>query len=102
MPRYIFAYHGGSAPESPEEGEKIIQKWQAWIESNGAAMIDPGNPVGISKTVSADGVADNGGVNPLMGYSIVESATIDDAVEIAKSCPHVEEGSVEVAEIHEL
>ena len=65
----------------------------------GSAVVEIGNPVGMSKTVSADGVEDNGGSNPLSGYSLVSADTIEAAVELAKGCPIVtNEGSVEVAE----
>ena len=84
MPKFVFAYHGGSMPETPEEGEKVMAAWGAWFEGLGSAVVDGGNPVGMSKTVTANGVEDNGGANPLSGYSIVEAANIDDACEMAK------------------
>ena len=99
MANFIFAYHGGKKPDSPEEGAKMMKRWNAWLEGLGTASIDPGNPVGMSKTVSSSGVADNGGSNPLAGYSVVEADSIDAAVNMAKSCPFVEMGTIEVAEI---
>lgn len=104
MPDFIFAYHGGGRPETEEEGAKVMAAWQAWFEGMGAAVRQPGNPVGMSKTVSAGGVADNGGANPLSGYSVVSAASMDAACEMAKGCPMVADGSgsVEVAEIIEM
>lgn len=102
MPKYVFAYHGGKAPESPEEGAEAMAKWNAWFETMGGAVVDGGNPVGPSKTVSAQGVADNGGANPLSGYSIVQADTIDAAIEMAKGCPIMDHGSVEVAEAMDM
>lgn len=104
MPQFIFAYHGGKSPETPEEGEKVMAEWMAWFESMGEAVAVPGNPVGMSKTVSAAGVADDGGANPLSGYSVVNAAGIDAATEMAKGCPMVVSGNgtVEVAEIIEM
>ena len=73
--------------------------WQAWFGAMGDAIVDGGNPVGPSKTVSASGVADNGGSNPLSGYTLIDSADIEAAVEHAKGCPILQDGgSVEVAE----
>ena len=46
MPNYIFAYHGGKPPETPEEGAKHMEKWKAWVADLGDVMIDPGSPVG--------------------------------------------------------
>ncbi len=102
MPKFVFAYHGGKPPESPEEGEKVMAAWGAWFETLGAAVVDGGAPVGISKTVSAGGVADGGGSNPLSGYSIVNADNIDAAVEMAKGCPILDGGSVEVAEAMDM
>ena len=28
MPNYVFAYHGGKKPESPEAGTKEMAKWK--------------------------------------------------------------------------
>ena len=103
MPKFVFAYHGGGVPDTPEKQEQVMAAWGAWYGEMGAAVQDPGNPVGMSKTVSASGVADNGGSNPLSGYTIVEAADIDAACGMAKGCPIVNDGgSVEVAEIHEI
>lgn len=104
MPDFIFAYHGGKAPESPEDGQKAMAAWRGWFEAMGAAVVQPGNPVGLSKTVSAAGVADDGGANPLSGFSVVRAETIAAACEMAKGCPMVADGSgsVEVAEIVEM
>lgn len=104
MAQFIFAYHGGKKPDSPEEGAKVMEAWKTWMGSMGDALIVPGAPVGMSKTVSSGGVADDGGANPLAGYSVVEAADISAASEMAKGCPMVVDGdgSVEVAEILEM
>ncbi len=104
MARFMFVYHGGKKPETPEEGEKIMAEWGAWYASMGAAVVDGGGPAGMSKTVSSGGVADNGGANPVSGLSIVEAADQNAAVDMAKGCPMVKDGSgsVEVAEIIQM
>lgn len=104
MPKFIFAYHGGGKPETPEAGAEMMQKWMAWQESLGAAVVDPGNPVGMSKTVSATGVADNGGPDPLSGFSVIEASTMEVAVDMAKGCPHIGlgGGTIEIAEIMQM
>lgn len=104
MPKFIFAYHGGGKPETEEEGAKVMAAWQAWLGGMGDGCVDMGAPVGMSKTVSAGGVADDGGSNPLSGYTIVEAADIDAAVAMAKGCPILDggAGTVEVAPIMEM
>ena len=102
MSDYIFAYHGGKKPESPEEGAKQMEKWKAWLEGLGDAVVNPGTPLGMSKTVSASGVANDGGSNPLSGFSIVTADSMDAALEMAKDCPFIELGTIEVAEVLEM
>ena len=104
MPDFIFAYHGGGMPETPEEGAKAMAAWQTWYGAMGNAVLNPGAPVGMSRTVSADGIVDNGGANPLSGYTVVKADDFDAACEMAKGCPMVADGSgsVEVAPIHEM
>ncbi len=104
MAKFIFAYHGGGMPETEEAQQASMAAWGAWMESNKDALADPGNPVGLSKTVQADGsVADNGGSNPLSGYTIIEAGDMDAALAIASACPILQDGgSVEVAPIMEM
>ncbi len=104
MPNFVFAYHGGGMPETPEEGEKVMAAWNAWYGAMGDAVVDGGAPVGMSKTVSVDGVADNGGANPLSGYTVVKADTVEAACEMAKGCPILDggKGTVEVAPVHEM
>lgn len=104
MPKFIFAYHGGTTPTDPAEQDKVMGAWSAWFDDLGGAVVEPGNPVGKSRTVIRDAVTENGGANPISGYSIVEAADQDAACEMARGCPMVVDGSgsVEVAQIHEM
>lgn len=103
MPKFVFAYHGGKKPESEAEGQQMMAAWQSWMETHKDAMVDPGNPVGMSKTVTGSGVIDNGGSNPLSGYTLVNAPDMDTAIDIAKGCPFVDhDGSIEVVEAIEM
>ncbi len=102
MSNYIFAYHGGKRPETPEAGAELMARWKAWMGGLGDALVNPGNPVGKSKTVSSGGVSDDGGSNPLSGFSIVKADSMDAALEMAKGCPHLDHGTIEVAEAMEM
>ena len=103
MPNYVLAYHGGNEPESPEEGAEMMAKWKAWVAGLGDAAVNPGTPLGKSKTVSSGGVSDDGGANPLSGFSIVKADSMEAALEIAKGCPYLEiDGTIEVAEVMEM
>ena len=104
MAKYLFVYHGGSNPETEEEVAKVLDDWGNWMGAMGAAVIDGGNPVGMSNTVNPDGsVTDNGGANPASGYGIFEAADKDDALAKAKGCPILKAGgSVELAPIIDM
>lgn len=103
MAKFLFVYHGGTMPETQEEGQRVMEQWMAWMGGMGDAVVDGGNPVGMSRTVYGDRVADDGGANPTSGYGIFSAGSMDAAVEMAKGCPILQmDGSVEVAEIHEM
>ena len=102
MPKFMFIYHGDgqvTGPPPPEEQEAVMKAWGDWMAKVGAAMVDPGNPVGKSKHVGAKGVSDTV-ENPAFGYTIVEADSLEKACDMAKDNPMIAGGgSVEVAEI---
>ena len=103
MPNYLLAYHGGSIPEGEEAQAASLEAWNDWMEAVGEQLLDGGNPVGQSKTVSADGKASDTEGDRVTGYSIVEADDIEAAVEIARGCPILADGgSVEVAELVDM
>lgn len=102
MPRYMFIYHGGkdmAGPPPPEEQEAAMKAWMDWMGGIGAAMVDPGEPLGRSMAVGADGVRD-GVENAAYGWSVVEADSIEAACEMARGNPMIAGGGhVEVAQI---
>ena len=104
MAKYIFAYHGGSAPESPEEHAKVMDAWGQWMGSMDSDLIDGGNPAGPSTTILPDlSVVNNGGSNPISGYSLVEAISMEDAIAKGKRCPIFSDGgSIEIAEAFDM
>ncbi len=103
MAEYLFVYHGGGMPDTPEEGARVMAAWQAWYGAMGEAVSQGGAPVGMSKTVSGSGVTDDGGANPASGFTVVTADSHDAAVEMAKGCPILESGgTVEVAACMEM
>ena len=104
MAKYLFVYHGGNHPETDDEVAAVMDAWGQWMGSMGAAVVDGGNPVGMSTTVNPDGsVTDNGGSNPASGYGLFEASDLDDAIGKAKACPILPAGgSVELAEVVDM
>lgn len=96
MQKYILAYYGGNRPATPEEGAAHMQKWMAWMNGLGDAVVEPGNPYGPAKTVASTGISDS--TNTLSGTTLVQAETIEAAMDMAKSCPHLDMGgTIDVA-----
>ena len=104
MAKYVFAYHGGSAPTNPADVKKVMDAWGAWFGSLGASVIDAGNPVGKSSTVKSDGkMVSGGGTNPISGYSLIEASSLEDAHKKAKGCPLLKSGgTIEIAQAMDM
>ena len=113
MPKYMLLLHddvSAFATLSPEEMQKVIEKYVAWGARLGEAgiMVDgkkltdePGRVMRKGK----DGVRVTNGPysethEVLGGYYTIEAASYDDAVERARDCPQLEYGgSIEVREV---
>lgn len=103
MPKFLLIYHGKPDIQSPEDGAKHMQAWKAWSAGMGDAVVDPGLPVGASKTITADGVEDHGGANPASGMTVLQANSMDEAIALAKDCPHLSgTGTIEIAEALDL
>jgi hypothetical protein len=101
MTKYVIAYHGGRKFETPEEGAAYMAKWKAWMGGLGDAMIDPGMPLGAGKLISAAGVSERGS-DLLTGFSTVTADSMETVLGYARSCPHLDHGTIEVAEVMEM
>lgn len=103
MTDFIFVYHGGKPPSDPAGIEKVMAAWNDYYQGMGDKVVNGGGPVGMSSMVTAKGVAENGGANPVSGFTVVRAANKAEANKMAAGCPILSEGgSVEVAEIIEM
>jgi len=104
MSQYLIGYHGDmSPPETPEEGQAHMKKWQEWVMNLGAAIVNPGTPLGASKIVTAAGTVEDDWPNTMFGYSVVEADTLEAACAMASTCPVLEQGgTLRVVEIKTL
>lgn len=112
MSEFIYLIRGGEMPESPEQTQKRIEKWLAWMDELGANgnIKDRGCPLeekgkvvsGKNKTVS-DGAFAAENNEDVGRYMLVEAEDLPQATEIAKDCPIFEVGgSVEVRPIQKI
>jgi hypothetical protein len=112
MPQYMLLLHE-SATLSPNisaaEIQAIIQRYKAWS----GALAAKGHMRGGNKLQDGTGRTlrgSNGSVSVsdgpyaeskelVGGYFLIEAATYDEAVSLAKDCPHLDFGIIEVREI---
>ncbi|MEQ8474681.1 YciI family protein [Fulvivirga sp.] len=110
MEKFILLFRGGDTHISTANSQAamdIIQTWNDWMQglaekgilAGGDALQVSGKHVKGTKKVVSDGPYAIG--NEMVGgYLIVNSKDINDAVEISKGCPILnEDGSVEVRPI---
>ena len=103
MPNFMIAYYGGKQPTSKEEGMAMQQKWKAWIEGLGEAVVNPGTPLPISKIVTSSNVQDDNDPDSMKGFAVVEADSMGAAVEMAKLDPFLETGGmIRVSQMMEM
>ena len=102
MTNYVLLYKGGGMPATEEEQQQVMAAWGTWAEKVGQAMVDLGNPFGPSRSIAADGTVSDGG-SGMTGYSILQADSLDDAAELASSCPIIASGgTIEVYETFQV
>ena len=103
MSQFIITYLGGDQPATPEEGQRHFAKYKEWLSSLGDAVVSPANPFKNTHTVNSDGTVTSGSTTLMSGYTIIESDSMEAAMEIAKACPFLEiGGSLEVSELIQM
>ncbi len=105
MTKFVFTYHNPTPPAgtpdmSPEDMQAEMGKWMAWSEKVGDGMVDFGNPLANGVQVTQEGTAPS--KRDVSGYTILEAADMDAALELAKTHPHLNmDGGCEI-EVHEV
>ncbi len=103
MPQFMVTYPGTPKPSSPEEGQKHMQKYMAWLPSLGDSAVSPANPIKNTNTVNPDGSVTSGGTTSMSGFTIIEAEAEDAALSIARACPFLDiGGSLEVSELMKM
>jgi hypothetical protein len=95
MAKYVLLYIGGGMPETEAETAQVMKAWEAWYTSLGSAVVDPGNPfTPAAKSIAASGAVSSGsnGINGT-GYTILQAASLEEAAQMAKTCPVLQGGA---------
>ena len=103
MAQYIITYLGGEQPATSEEGQQHFAKYKEWLSSLGDSAVSPANPFKNTTTIKADRTMTNGSTTTMSGYTIIETGSIESALEMAKACPFLDiGGSLEVSELMQM
>jgi len=111
MPKFLFVYRSEPYSQdqiSPEQMQEVMQLWNNWIGEGfqkgwmidaGDALLPDGRVVDTKKVVTDGPFAESKEI--LGGYSVVQAASYEAAVEFAKRCPVLRDagGSVEVRQL---
>ena len=112
MSEFLYVYRGGNAgPASPEQMQKTMEKWMAWMQELAAKghLKERGNPLdrtgkvvtGVDRTVTDGPYAESKDI--VGGYTLVSAGDLDQAVALSHGCPIFENGgSVEVRPIMKM
>jgi hypothetical protein len=91
MTKFLITYEGSMPPPpTPEARDQMMTAFMAWAAEVGEHMVDPGAPLGASRTVTSDG--DTDGPSAIGGYTIVDAGTLDEAVGLVRSHPFLKRG----------
>ncbi|HLW90493.1 MAG TPA: YciI family protein [Roseiarcus sp.] len=111
MSEFTFLFRGRDFSMSPEQRQKHTEKWVAWFKELGAKghIKDMGRPLeaagkvvkGASRNVHDGPYAE--AKDLVGGYTLIEAASLNEAVELSKACPIFEVGgAVEVRPVQAL
>jgi hypothetical protein len=111
MSEFVYLYRGGEAGRSAERGQQMMQKWMAWLKELGEKghLKDQGRPLertgklvnGKQKIVTDGPFAE--AKELVGGYTLIEAADLEQAVELSKGCPILEiQGGVEVRPVMKM
>jgi hypothetical protein len=66
--------------------QKGMEAWMKWVEDHAKSIVEGGGPLGKTKRVTKDGVADVR--NNLAGYTVVRAESQEEAAKLFVGHPH--------------
>jgi hypothetical protein len=96
MKNFLAVYIGSASSRSQWDGldeaarkDRMtagIKAWGNWMDTHKASVVVTGAPLGKTKRISPDGVADTR--NDLTGYVVVQAETHEQAARLFEKHPH--------------
>lgn len=95
MEKFLIIYRGASEP-----AERHDDRWRAWFDAMGSAVLDPGSLTQDSVEIPSRLIGPKLSSSSLSGYSVLEAADFNAVVRMVQDCPIFDErGSVEIARL---
>lgn len=99
MERYLIVYRGAPGGTS-EASEPHPERWSAWFDTLGPALVDRGSLTHNSVEVTSRLLGPKLSGSTLAGYSLVAAGDFNEVVRLAEECPIFDEhGWVEIARL---
>lgn len=103
MAHYLMSYIGGEHPTSPDDQKKHFDSYTQWLGSINEKILVPMLPLKDTKTVNPNGTVTDGTTTAMSGYTILKVDSMQEALDIAQSCPFLEiGGTLEVSELMQM
>jgi hypothetical protein len=111
MSEFAFLFRGREIPASPEQAQRTMAKWVAWMKElkEKGYLKNPGNPLDdAGKVVKGKRKVINDGPyaeakDIVNGHMLIEADDLAHATSLATGCPILEaDGSVEVRPVRQL
>ena len=91
MANFLFLYYGGGMAATLEQQKKSMETWTKWFGQLGKGVVDAGAPTKPGKLISKNDTKPIG-TDPVAGYTIVKANNLDEAVDMAKGAPNIQDG----------
>jgi hypothetical protein len=85
MKKFMLLYYGMWTPT-----QEMKDAWGKWFASIADKLVDSGNPFGPGREVSPTGTKELAqDLQAIVGYSIINAKSMEDAEKIAQDCPMI-------------
>ncbi len=85
-PAALAAVHDLPEAERRRRGREGMEAWQRWVAEHAAVIVELGGPLGRTKRITKDGIADVR--NDLAAFTVVEAESQEAAAKLFLGHPH--------------
>ena len=83
MKKFVLLAVGYETPT-----KEIVDGWMKWFDSIKDHIVDSGNPLGPGMEITKDGTKQlSHDKSAISGYTIINAENMDEAVNLAETCP---------------